>query len=135
MPSERISMQNFLRASEIFLQEHDNYSAPEQALLQGMVRRLSANVIPPPCKNLTMQQSFRTWLRQGTSLLDRLRSGEQDSLSNLELELYRRQLEILNDGVRNLKHAREIRSAGEIVQKLAKAPRLARRSTRRSSTT
>jgi hypothetical protein len=41
---ERISIQNFLRASEIFLQERDHYSPSEQALLQAMLSRLTAKV-------------------------------------------------------------------------------------------
>jgi hypothetical protein len=40
----RISIHNFLRAGEIFLQEHDNYSESEQALLRAMLSRLSAKV-------------------------------------------------------------------------------------------
>lgn len=44
MPGERISIHNFLRASEIFIQEHDNYSQSEQVLLQAMLSRLSAKV-------------------------------------------------------------------------------------------
>ena len=48
MPKERISILNFLRASEIFLQEHDNnYSPSEQTMLRAMLRRLSAKVNPP----------------------------------------------------------------------------------------
>ena len=44
MPRTRISVHNFLRAGEIFLQEHDNYSGSERALLQAMLSRLSAKV-------------------------------------------------------------------------------------------
>ena len=36
----RLSIHNFLRASEIFMQEHNNYSQSEQTLLQAMLRRL-----------------------------------------------------------------------------------------------
>lgn len=44
MPKERISILNFLRASEIFIHEHDSYSDSEQTLLRAMLSRLSAKV-------------------------------------------------------------------------------------------
>lgn len=44
MSRERISIVNLLRASEIFLNEHDHYSPSELKLLQGMLRRLSSKV-------------------------------------------------------------------------------------------
>jgi hypothetical protein len=44
MPRERISVLNFLRASEIFIHERDHYSQSEQVLLRAMLRRLSAKV-------------------------------------------------------------------------------------------
>jgi hypothetical protein len=44
MQRERVSIQNFLRASEIFLDESDDYSPFEQVLLRAMLRRLSAKV-------------------------------------------------------------------------------------------
>ena len=37
MPIARISIQHFLRASEIFIHEHNNYSYSEQALLRAML--------------------------------------------------------------------------------------------------
>ena len=40
----RLSIHNFLRAGEIFIQEHDDYSQSEQTLLRAMLRRLSAKV-------------------------------------------------------------------------------------------
>ena len=44
MSRERISILNFLRASEIFIHEHDHYSQSEQVLLQAMLSRLSDKV-------------------------------------------------------------------------------------------
>jgi hypothetical protein len=44
MSRERISIQNLLRASEIFIHEHDHYSQYEQTLLQAMLSRLDAKV-------------------------------------------------------------------------------------------
>ena len=44
MSRERVSINNWLRASESFIQEHDNYSQSEQTLLQAMLNRLSDKV-------------------------------------------------------------------------------------------
>jgi uncharacterized phage infection (PIP) family protein YhgE len=44
MPGERISIQNFLRASENFLQDLNHYSASEQVLLHAMLSRLSERI-------------------------------------------------------------------------------------------
>lgn len=44
MFGERISIHNFLRAGEIFLQEHGNYSHAEQTLMRTMLRRLSVKM-------------------------------------------------------------------------------------------
>lgn len=44
MHRERISIQNFLRAGEIFLHEQDSYTPYEQVLLQAMLSRLDAKV-------------------------------------------------------------------------------------------
>jgi len=41
---ERISIQNFLRAGEIFIHEGNQYSPAEQVLLRAMLRRLDAKV-------------------------------------------------------------------------------------------
>jgi hypothetical protein len=43
---ERISIQNFLRASEIFIHERDHYSQSEQVLLRAMLGRLDTKVNP-----------------------------------------------------------------------------------------
>jgi len=44
LPIARISIQNFLRASEIFLHEHNNYSNSELTLLRAMLGRLDAKL-------------------------------------------------------------------------------------------
>ena len=44
MPRDRISIHNFLRAGEILIQEHDNYSESEHTMLRAMLSRLSAKV-------------------------------------------------------------------------------------------
>jgi|KBSSwiStaDraftv2_1062776.scaffolds.fasta_scaffold01193_7 hypothetical protein len=44
MPAERISIRNFLRASEILIQEYGNYAQYERALLQIMLGRLSVKI-------------------------------------------------------------------------------------------
>ncbi|MEO6307501.1 MAG: hypothetical protein ABIO96_06605 [Nitrospiraceae bacterium] len=44
MPRERISILNFLRASEIFIHERDHYSQSERVLLRAMLGRLDTKV-------------------------------------------------------------------------------------------
>jgi hypothetical protein len=44
MSAERISIRNFLRASEILIQEYGNYTQYERALLQIMLGRLSVKI-------------------------------------------------------------------------------------------
>lgn len=44
MSAERISIRNFLRASEILIQEYGNYAKHERALLQIMLGRLSVKI-------------------------------------------------------------------------------------------
>ena len=43
----RISIHNFLRAGEIVMYEHNQYSQAEQTLLQAMLGRLSTKVNKP----------------------------------------------------------------------------------------
>ena len=44
MLTPRISIQNFLRASEILIEEHDHYSPYEKTMVKGALSRVAAKI-------------------------------------------------------------------------------------------